>query len=246
MATKPVKVPAYRVQISQQGAVVADKTFDAGPGNDASTVNYKYGGNEWTHIFVRQKTQEGDMFITARYQGQHMQHVSVDPEHPAQIRQADGNVFDITVTRIEGARELSPGEVVAFDPPRATITADAGGWRITYEPKQYPCVLTVALEDAITKDEALPSFPFPSNPRFSRASFYIPNGQFAAKAGGELRLGVRGAGREARVKLPKPGESVTVEPKQFQVKGPSQPDLLTEQYVASKYGEKAGLLSYEP
>jgi hypothetical protein len=238
-----VLLNAYKVEIKQRGgAVVAEKEFTAGPGNDASTVNYKYGGHDWTHVFVRQKTNEGDVFVTARYQGNSLQHASADPEHPAQIQQPDGSIFDITVTKVDRAVEA---EAVAFDPPKAIITADAAGWTVTFEPKQYPCVLTVAMQEAMTKDENLPSFPFPSNPRYSRASFHIPAGQFGATEGAEVRLGIRGAGREALAKLPKPGETVTIEPKQFKVKGPGDAQFLSEAYVTQKFNEKAQLIQYE-
>jgi hypothetical protein len=242
-----VKIPAFRVRVTDAcGATVSEKTFTDGPGNDQAFLDHQYGPDAWDRIRVRQKTNEGHVHITFRQWGGGSQFTELrdaSPEKPAEMRNPRGQLFRVAVERLEEAH-WKRGAELAFKAPSVEVQGDAGGWWVTFRPQQWPCVCTLAVDANGTKDESLPSFPFPSNPRYAQGRFYIPRGQFKAEEGGTVRLGVRGAGMMVRVALPPPGETRAVRSEDFKVVGHAQPELLTDPYVASKFNEKAGLIQY--
>lgn len=250
MATA-LKIPAYRLAVfdvtTGSEVEVAAQVIKRGPLNDnSSVVNYKYGSHEWTHVLARLKTHEGGFQVTSRYQGHGNGVVSGSPAQPVDVRQPDGRVFRVRAMALPEAEWLQ-GDVVPFQPPRCTVRHDAAaqGWWITFEPQQVPCVLTAAVHDRHVKNESLPSFPFPANLSGYKGSFFIPaNNAFGAVPGCMLRLGVRGAGREAMAVLPSGGASVVVEPGDFQLKAASDAKFLDPGYVQSKFAEHGNLVRY--
>lgn len=249
--TTALKIPAYRLAVfdvtTGKEVEVAAQVVNRGPLNDnSSVVNYQYGGHAWTHVLARLKTHEGGFQVTSRYQGHNPNIVSGTPAQPVDVRQPDGRVFRVRSLALPEA-EWMQGNVIAFQAPRCTIRHDvaAQGWWVTFEPQQVPCVLTAAVHDRHVKNEALPSFPFPAHMVGFKGSFFIPaNNAFGAVAGGMLRLGVRGAGREAMAVLPTGGTSVVVEPGDFLVKAASDQKFLEPAYVQTKFAEHGNLVQY--
>jgi hypothetical protein len=247
--SNPPKIPAFRVKVvdatsGQQEHTVHEQEFKNAPGVDF--VDYKYGAQEWDRVWIRRKSFEGNMLVTWRNQSAGNTNptlIDAGPDKPAELRSSTGQLFRVVVETLPEDTWMV-GQAIKFPPPKATIAAEDAGWRVTFEPQQRPCVLTIAVAAKGVKDENLPSFPFPSNPAFTRGSFLIPYGQFGADEGGLVRLGVRGAGLVAKVALPKRGETMQIEPEHFKSEGAAQPEFLTEQYVAGKYGEKAGVVQY--
>ncbi len=236
------QIPSYRVKVTEaaNGQLLAEQIFTGGPGSATAFVSCTWGN---TTLTVRQKTFEGDVFVTAR-EGGSARHASANPSTLATVCQGSGN-FEVQVEKLPKT-QWCMGEEIPFQAPKVIITAEQGGWRITFEPRQYPCVLTAVVDSQLTKPEALPSFPFPSNPLHARGSYLLRAGQFGAAEGGLLRLGVRGAGQSVTVPLPVVGQTVEVAPKQFKVLGASNAEHLSEAYVVEKYLEKAteGLILY--
>jgi hypothetical protein len=245
--TDPLKIPGFKVSIidaaNPANPVVKEQDFLKQVGDDF--MDHQFGPNQWDNIRVRRKTVEGGMLVTFRNVSARMaeQKVDVNPDKPADLRTPGGQMFRVVVSKLPEEMWMA-GQAIKFPPPRATITAEAGGWRVTFEPQQRPCILTVAVDAKGLKDEGLPSFPFPSNPAHARGSFLIPFGQFGAVEGGTVRLGVRGAGLQCRVALPKAGESVQIEPEHFKVEGPADLKWFQEAVVAGKYNEKHALIQY--
>lgn len=242
------KVPAFRVKVidaSDAGEKeLHTQDFKQPPGSDFLDV--VVGPQEWDRVRARRNTHSGGMKITFRNQSAgntNPQFFFAQPEEPAKIPAHGGKLYRIVVEQLPES-EWMAGQAVKFSAPKASITAEPGGWRVTFEPQQYPCVLTVAVATKGAKDENLPSFPFPSNPKHASGSFLIPKGQFGAEEGGLIRLGVRGAGLTTQLKLPKEGKTVNVKPTAFKLAGTAQPDFLTDAYVATKFNEKKALIQY--
>jgi hypothetical protein len=243
-----IRVPHIKVTVQQRDAAgrpVVKKeqviTVPAGESENA-LVRYQTGAQVYEGILVRRKANDA-VQITERGQVNNRWTTHVYSGGPGETIRVphEGQNYEVTFQILETFQELP---TVAFAAPKASVTAEPAGWRVTFEPQQYPCVLTCAVEAHHVKDEALPSFPFPSNPRYRSGSFVIPYGQFSAQEGGLLRLGVRGAGLQATVPLPPRGASVSVAPQAFEVKGAAQPEYLAEQYVVNKHAEKAALIRY--
>ena len=245
--TTNVRVPAYRVTIRNENAAgrpVLKREIFRQPAGAQALLEYMYTNDPGTHLKIRLKGAGGCQ-VTARVAWRNMQlvPVSTEDEHGVVIAQADGQKFRVTV------RELPPEEwaefpSLPFQAPRAFIHGEPNGWRVVFHPQQYPCVLTAAVDANKIKDENLPSFPFPSNPRYSSAGFLILRGAFGAQHGGTVRLGVRGAGLSVRAALPPPGEVVEISPELFQQEGPTQVRFLEEGYALQKFNEKRAMLSY--
>ena len=251
MLTRIAPIKAYQVTVRElnpearpesEGDILHREIFNQGPGVQAF-AEYRYGGDEGTHLRIRQKTDAGDCLITARVEGDHARLFKVNPEAPTDVVNSDGKKFRVEINPLAESH-WGHGQNVPFKPPRATVSAEETGWRVSFFPQEYPCILTCAVTAGKMKDEGLPSFPFPSEPRHTGASFVIPYGSFMAEPGGLVRLGVRGAGLQVRLALPERGKAVTVEPHQFQVAGPADKSLMSDEYVNEKYKEKKSLLSW--
>jgi hypothetical protein len=241
------KIPAFRVRVTDGGgSTVTEKTFTDGPGTDQAFLDHQYGPDTWDRIRVRQKTNEGHMHVVVRQWSNSAQFTDqrdASPAQPVECQNPKGQLFRITVEKLDEA-QWKAGQAMKFKAPSAEIVGDAGGWWVTFRPQQWPCVCTLAVDAHGTKDEALPSFPFPSSPKHAEGRFYIAKGQFMTAEGGTVRLGVRGTGMMVRVALPAAGETATVKPAHFKSVAHAQPELLTDQYVLGKYNEKSGQVQY--
>jgi hypothetical protein len=248
------KTPAFHVAVrdlSNPNAPPVEMDWHEGAGTDASFLDHQYGQEEWERIRIRQKTLDGKTQVTLRWvdnnQVQGEKH-ELDPNQDLTVSTPAGRSFAVRVTPLPEA-EWKVGRSIAFKAPKATIVGRDDGWTISFEPRQLPCVLTIAVESHGIRDEHLPAFAFPSQApnRYKRGTYFLPKGQFEAAAGGVVRLGVRGAGMSVRVALPEAGESREISPESFKIGAPAQPDMLTEQYVLEhlKSGQAHCPVEYE-
>jgi hypothetical protein len=242
----PVKIPAYKVQITDvsRSSVVVDKTLTDGPTNDdRSLVEHTYGA-DWERVRVRHKTDEGDMRVIFRWLngGSYVtQELDAKPDHPVEVQKPNGARFRVDVLALP-EDTWKAAEALEFKAPKVTVQRQGNGWNITFEPGQKPCVCTVAVDGA-TKPETLPSIPFATHNAATKGSMFISDGEFGAEAGKIIRLGVRGAGLSVRVKLPADEAAVEVKPDTFERNGSPNPTMLQDAYVQQKAGENAALIA---
>jgi hypothetical protein len=240
------KIPAYQVRIvdAASGAVVVEQKLTEGPTNDdRSLVEHRYGA-DWERVRVRHKTDDGDMHVVFRYLDRNNHYITEQldarVDKPVEVAKPNGARFRVDVLKVPES-EWKTIEALEFKAPKVSVTADAGGWHIRFEPQQRPCVCTVAIDGA-SKPEGLPSIPFPSSMPAS-GTLYLQRGEFGAEDGAIIRLGVRGAGMTVRLKLPEAGTSVDVAPETFDRSGTPNASMLTEAYVQGKYNENAALIA---
>lgn len=240
-------IRAFKVRVlNAQRRVVAEQVFDRGPQQQLMDQPVVHESSGWNRVRVRQNTNTGDFRVSA-YENNRRTVFQARIEEPATWLRNDGQRFDVEVEQLSETY-WQQGPSLTFEPPRAELRGDANGWTVTFRPQQYPAVLTLAVLNGHkqgTKDESLPSFPFPSSPRFGAGSLFIPRyNNWGAGDGQPVRLGVRGAGLSVTTVLPAADSSKRIAPADFKVHGPADLSLLTEGYVLEKYREKQALITY--
>jgi hypothetical protein len=239
-------IKAYRVRI-QNAANQDVGTFDFKNGPQAEMMQVQAQPQQ---VFrVRQNTDGGEFRVTGYHGNQRNVFAQANPTEPLERAVAAG--FRVLVEALPKSQWLQ-GPAVEVEPPKVHIARQANVWLVTFEPKQYPSVCTIAILHkapdgnlAGSKNEDLPSLPFPSNPKHASGSILIPlRNAFGAADGAPIRLGVRGAGIMVTAVLPKANETLDVKPGDFEIGGPADPTLLSDAYVNEKYNEKKALVQY--
>jgi hypothetical protein len=235
----PLFIKAFRVDVlDQAGTVVKTQELLNGPTNNADAlVDHSYGQNQL--IRTRLKSHAGTCHVKVRHGNgivfEADAFVGTDLAIPA--ANTPGQQFRVRISELPKDRWREAASI-PFNPPRVVITSNGANYTVTVIPNQQDATFTAVVGTG-TKPVKLPSMPFPSSLGFKQATLVITP-QHGATPGAQLRLGIRGAGRGAKIKLPPAGQSVTVEPDQFKLLAPGDATKLGPQVTLAKYQEKQG------
>jgi hypothetical protein len=209
--TDLLPIKAFRVEVlDHAGGVVKQQELVGGPSNkEDALVTYSIPGHGT--LTSRLKGHDGKSLVRFRPQAGALIEADAVCGRDLAMNTPAGQ-FRVRISELPKER-WTWVEVYPFRPPHVRIEAVQGGYKFTFTPDEQDATFTVSPADK-TKPVSLPSVPFPSVMGFTSASMLVSTAE-GASAGVDMRLGIRGSGRECVVPLPANGNVLDVVPAQF-------------------------------